>query len=116
VSARDMHPGAAVVAALAAILVAMVLNLPLLWIRALVLLAYVEWFVRPVFPSFPAIPAAVAMGLVLLPQVLRHHKGESKKDDEDGPWMSLAKVAGVSLITSGMLWVSGWLVSLVGGM
>jgi putative effector of murein hydrolase LrgA (UPF0299 family) len=98
--------------ALAVVPAAVLVGLPLLWLRALVLLAYVEWFVRPMFPAFPVVPVASAMGLLMLPAVVAPRK--KTEADDDGPWVTLAKSVAASLSTLGLAWVCGWLVALLG--
>jgi hypothetical protein len=94
------------VSAFAAVVLAVPLMVVLLWLRGLVLLSFLAWFVAPVWPSLPPVPMYAAMGLVLLPQVLgiRHDTGDDK---DRGPFASLARSTAVSLVTSGALWLMG---------
>jgi hypothetical protein len=93
---------------LAALAVAIPLGVLQIWMRALVLLSYVGWFVAPAW-TVPSIPVGAAMGLLMLPQVFGWKRSRDE-NDEGGPWQRLANSAFHSIATSGALYVVGALI------
>lgn len=84
--------------------VAFALGIPLLWVRALVLLDYLRWFVDPLV-RVPRISSLAAMGLLLLPTVWS--VAATTDRDDRGPVVRVANGLSQSLLSSVMLWVVG---------
>lgn len=86
------------------------LMIPLVWLRAVVLLKFVEWFVAPVV-RVPPIPVTAAMGFLLIP-LLWQLEREGTERPADGIGATAAVVQ--NLLNTLGLWVAGALVSFVG--
>jgi hypothetical protein len=95
---------------LAAVAVAFPVGLAVTWVRALVLIAYADWFVRPLWPSMPIVSAPIAMGLLLFPQV-SVRTGADKGSKSENPWARVANGAVESLFGSGFLALFGWIIA-----
>ena len=75
----------------------------------LVLLAFWDWFITPLFEQAPALTLPYAMGLAVILSYLTYHIVDSPPPKHDAVTIVLTR-SFVNTLTAGLAWLVGWVI------